>query len=69
MKTTSQQRDEALTILCDVLETLAQQKPSATAKVFIDRARSGIAFGCDAENVIRNVKIAQSYVLPKGVIV
>lgn len=68
MKTPNQQRDEALIMLCDVLESLAQSKPSTTAKIFIDRARAGLRHG-DVEYVTRNIHIAKSYVLPEKVIV
>lgn len=63
MNTLTNDREELLTLICDVLASLAEDKPSFTAQSFVDRARANLRFGNYA-NAIKYVKLARDYVLP-----
>lgn len=68
MKTAHEQRDELLTLLCDVLQSLAEEAPSFTAQSFVSKARAMQRCG-QHERALEYVKIAKSYIAPQKVTV
>lgn len=68
MKTIHEQRDELLTLICDVLQSLAEDAPSFTAQQFVQKAKAMQRFG-NHERALEYIKIARSYLLPEKVMV
>lgn len=66
MKTVNEQRDELITLICDVLQTLAEDSPSFTAQTFISKARAMQRCG-QHERALEYVKVARSYIQPERV--